>query len=85
MNGIRSARARSAARVIFSPTTEPMLPPMNAKSRAQMTVRIPPIVPDRVDDGFGQVGFLLVVLQPLGVGLAVDEIEGVQGARCCGR
>jgi hypothetical protein len=32
INGIRASNARSTARQIFSPTTEPMLPPMNPKS-----------------------------------------------------
>ena len=34
--GTRSAVERSIARVIFSPTTHPMLPPMNLISMAQM-------------------------------------------------
>ena len=33
------------ARVIFSPTTTPMLPPMNAYSIAATTVSMPPIRP----------------------------------------
>jgi hypothetical protein len=41
MIGSRSASARSIARVIFSPTTAPMLPPMKAYSMDAMIVRIP--------------------------------------------
>ena len=37
--------ARSIARVIFSPTTTPMLPPMNEYSIAATTVSMPLIRP----------------------------------------
>jgi hypothetical protein len=37
--------ARSIARVIFSPTTTPMLPPMNPYSMAATTHSIPSIRP----------------------------------------
>ena len=40
-SGIPSARAPSAARVTFSPTTEPIEPPMKPKSRAQTAIRRP--------------------------------------------
>ena len=36
IKGALSAIARSIARVIFSPTTDPILPPMNLNSSAQM-------------------------------------------------
>ena len=36
MSGARRSLDRSMARVIFSPTTAPMLPPMNLSSMAQM-------------------------------------------------
>ena len=39
--GIFSAIDFSMARVIFSPTTEPMLPPINFNSSAQITTRRP--------------------------------------------
>ncbi len=41
ISGMRSARAASAARATFSPTTDPMEPPMNPKSRAQIATRVP--------------------------------------------
>ena len=41
----RSSIARSIARVTFSPTTEPIEPPMNEYSMAEMTTGMPPIVP----------------------------------------
>ena len=45
-SGVASARSdRSIARVIFSPTTAPMLPPMNFHSMAQMFTRRPSSVP----------------------------------------
>ena len=45
MSGRRPAMARSIARVIFSPTTTPMLPPMNEYSIAATTVSMPLIRP----------------------------------------
>ena len=43
-SGLRSAKARSAARVSFSPTTLPIEPPMNSKSITARTIGIPEIV-----------------------------------------
>ena len=40
MRGTRSASAASAASVTFSPTTEPIEPPMNAKSMTQIDTGI---------------------------------------------
>ena len=45
MMGVFSAAERSMARVIFSPTTQPMLPPMNLISMAQIFTGRPSIVP----------------------------------------
>ena len=44
--GVRRSRARSSARVIFSPTTTPMLPPMNPYSIDATMVWMPSIVPE---------------------------------------
>ena len=44
-SGIRFRVASSIARVIFSPTTEAMLPPMNANSKTHTTTGCPPIRP----------------------------------------
>ena len=44
ISGIRRPSACSAARLTFSPTTEPMLPPMKAKSRTQSSTGSPPTV-----------------------------------------
>ncbi len=46
MSGRRSERARSAARVTFSPTTEPIEPAMKKNSIAPMMTGIPSSVPD---------------------------------------
>ena len=43
--GTRSARAPSAARATFSPTTAPMEPPMNPKSMTRIAMRWPSILP----------------------------------------
>jgi hypothetical protein len=43
--GRRWARARSNCRVIFSPTTEPIEPPMNSKTKKPTSTGIPPTVP----------------------------------------
>ena len=45
MAGIRSASAASKQRASFSPTTLPMLPPMNRKSKRPIATRCPSIVP----------------------------------------
>ncbi len=45
MTGSRPSIARSIARVIFSPTTTPMLPPMKPYSIAATTVSMPLIRP----------------------------------------
>ena len=50
MTGSRSSIARSMARVIFSPTTTPMLPPMNPYSIAATEQRRPFELPGGGDD-----------------------------------
>ena len=45
ISGRRLARAYSAARVTFSPTTAPIEPPMNPKSITQIATGRPSIVP----------------------------------------
>ena len=54
--GMRPSIARSIARVIFSPTTTPMLPPMKAYSIDATIVWMPSIAPDADDDGVLQAG-----------------------------
>jgi hypothetical protein len=43
--GRRWASARSNCRVIFSPTTEPIEPPMNSNTKNPASTGMPPIVP----------------------------------------
>ena len=50
ISGSRRARARSMARVIFSPTTTPMLPPMKPYSMAATTVVGPRCCPVATDN-----------------------------------
>ena len=45
MKGIPSSAALSAFRVTFSPATEPMLPPINLKSKQLMRTSLPSIFP----------------------------------------
>ena len=45
ISGMRSEAAPSAARAIFSPTTDPMEPPMNPKSMTVTATGRPPIRP----------------------------------------
>ena len=45
ISGIRRARAASAERATFSPTTLPIEPPMNEKSMTQIATGRPPIAP----------------------------------------
>ncbi len=44
MSGLRVFTARSAAHAMTSPTTLPMLPPMNSNAIAPMTTRCVPMV-----------------------------------------
>ena len=44
ISGTREARAYSAARVTFSPTTAPIEPPMNPKSMTHSAAVVPPSV-----------------------------------------
>jgi hypothetical protein len=53
--GRRSAMARSIARVIFSPTTTPMLPPMNCTPSPRRRFRARDAAGGR-DDGIVQAG-----------------------------
>ena len=55
-SGIRRARAASAARATFSPTTLPIEPPMNEKSMTQIATGWPPIVADAPHGGVAQAG-----------------------------
>ena len=48
MMGVRRSMARSMARVIFSPTTTPMLPPMNSYSIAAICTSMPSSRPEAV-------------------------------------
>ena len=50
-SGTRSARAPSAARATFSPTTAPIEPPMNPKSMTRIAIRWPSILPEAPDGG----------------------------------
>ena len=69
--------ARSMVRVSFSPTTEPMLPMMNAESVTPKATRRPRIMPRAHDGRVAQPGALLLLLEPLGVGLLVDEVQRI--------
>ena len=74
MTGSAPAIARSIARVIFSPTTTPMLPPMNAYSMAATTVSMPSIRPGGGDHGVFQAGGRDAGVEPLTVRLGVGEL-----------
>ena len=63
------------ARMIFSPTTEPMLPPMKRGSMAQIWTGRPSSRPVGGDHGVAELGGLLHAAQPLAVGLAIDETQ----------
>ena len=81
ITGSLRAAARSIARVIFSPTTTPMLPPMKRYSITQtMTVR-PLSLKLRANDGILESGSLLRLGQALLVRALVDEVKGVRRAQ----
>ena len=48
ITGSLVSSARSIARQIFSPTTDPMLPPIKLKSNTQSTTRRPFIIPSPI-------------------------------------
>ena len=77
MSGIRSARASSAARVTFSPTTAPIEPPMNPKSMTQIATGWPSMRADAADGGVAQAGRDLGGGDAVGIRLLVDEAERV--------
>ena len=79
--GRRSASARSAARVIFSPTTEPIEPAMKKNSIAPMTTGMPSIVPEPTTIASGGPDAVLGVAQPVAVLLAVAELQRVRRAQ----
>ena len=81
IRGLRSASARSAARVIFSPTTEPIEPAMKKNSIAPMTTGMPSSVPDAHDDRIRRADAVLGVAQPVAVLLAVAELQRVRRAQ----
>jgi hypothetical protein len=64
------------ARVIFSPTTTPMLPPMNVYSIAATEVSMPFDPARRADDRVLHAGGGDRGVEPLAVRLGVDEFEG---------
>ena len=51
MAGTCRSSARSNMRVIFSPTTEPIEPPMNSKTKTPSATGWPSIVPDADQHG----------------------------------
>ena len=77
MSGIRAARAYSAARVTFSPTTAPIEPPMNPKSMTQIATGVPVDRAGAPDRGVAHPGRGLGGGEPVRVGLLVHEPERV--------
>ncbi len=81
MSGVRWASERSMARVIFSPTTAPMLPPMNFISSAQMLTVRPSSVPAAEMTAIGEIGLLAHGAQPVLVALGIHELQRVGGGK----
>ena len=77
ISGTRSARAASAARVTFSPTTAPIEPPMNPKSMTQIATRAALDAAGPPDRGVPQARRELRGGDAVGVRLLVDEPERV--------
>ena len=76
-SGIRAARACSAARVTFSPTTAPIEPPMNPKSMTQSATSVRADVGRAPHGGVAHPGRGLRRGQSVRVRLLVDEAERV--------
>ena len=70
-------RGASAARVTFSPTTEPIEPPMNAKSMTQMATRVPSMAPKPQTAASRRPVASLAAATRSGIRLLVDEAERV--------
>ena len=77
MSGTRAARACSAARVTFSPTTAPIEPPMNPKSMTQIATGMPPIVAVPHTAASRMPVAVWAASEPVGIGLLVDEAEAI--------
>ena len=77
MTGWRRSSAISMARVIFSPTTTPMLPPMNVYSIAATTTSRPSSCPVATITASLRPVASMVVLQPIAIGLGVGELQRV--------
>ena len=73
ISGSPSRVARSTSRVSRSPTTEPMLPMMNAESVTPKATRRARIMPVPVSAASRMPVRALLGLEPLGVGLLVAE------------
>jgi len=69
MAGTRLASARSNSRVIFSPTTEPIEPPMNSKTNTPKRHRQPLDGGHALAEGVGGADLLLRRAQAIGVAL----------------
>ena len=77
IKGVFEASARSTARVIISPTTAPMLPPMNAYSITLATTGPSQQFSLSVDDCIFQSGVALRLLQPRRVRLQIHKLQRV--------
>jgi hypothetical protein len=77
ISGMRSAMAASPARATFSPTTEPIEPPMKPKSMTHIETGLPPIVADAPDRRVAQAGRELGGHEPVRIGLEIHEAERV--------
>ena len=76
----RSAIARSIERATFSPTTEPMLPPMKKKSMTVRLTGLPPIGRDARERRVLHAGVALRGLETVGIAhLGVAELERIAG------
>ncbi len=73
----RRASARSNTRVIFSPTTEPIEPPMNSKTKTPISTGCPSIRPDAQRMASDCPPPRRAAAQSLGVALRVLEAERV--------
>src|SRR5687768_8351827 len=75
-SGRRSARARSAIRVIFSPTTLPIEPPMNAKSIAAIAAGMSPMRANPVMTASRSPVFVRAAVMRAGYGLESENARG---------
>jgi hypothetical protein len=81
MAGIRRSYARSKTRATFSPTTEPIEPPMNSKAKLPIETALPSIAPTPETNASARPVFLAVLFSRSRYLLESTKPSGSWGTR----